>query len=163
MASFDTTKRYLAGSAIAALLFSASLSAQAQTAGSPPSAQTGKSDGQAPKWRHIQETNQSKIYINQNSVGPSDAEPDHPLIVDAVELEDLKVAQIIGGHQVSSVEYLISFDCHQKELKLIDINYYELGMGTGKVVNGGKSADAWHTPQPNTLEDMLWNAACAGK
>ncbi|HZC15854.1 MAG TPA: surface-adhesin E family protein [Caulobacteraceae bacterium] len=159
---FDTSKRYLAGSAIVALLLAASLSAKAQTVGSPP-ARAAKSDGQAPNWMQIQETNQSNIYIDQNSVQPGDAEPDHTIIVDAVGLEDFKIAQVLGGHQVSSVEYLTSFDCHQKELMLLGINYYDLSMGTGRVVNGGKSADAWHTPQPNTLEDLLWNAVCAGK
>jgi hypothetical protein len=140
--------------AIAALILAAA-PAHAQTAAPAPTA--------APNWSRVQDVAQFAVLLDLNSIRPAADEPGHAKLVDGTGLLDFKVAQIVGDHQVSSVTYLLRFDCAQKQLKLLHSNNYEQNMATGRIVNADDATDPWHAPDPQTPELTLLTAACAVK
>jgi hypothetical protein len=158
VARFDSFER--SGAAIAALFLAAAPIAQAQTAApaQPPAVSTAPG---AANWSRIRDGAQFGIYLDLNSVRPTADEAAHARLVDAAGLLDFKVAQVLGDHQVSSVKYVLSFDCGQKQLKLLATTYYERNMAEGRLVNTDQANDAWHAPDPRTPEAPLLTAACS--
>lgn len=160
MTRFGAFKR--SGPAIAALFLAAAPLARAQTP-APAQPPAGAAAPGAPNWSRVRDNAQFGTYLDLNSIRPAPDEAGHTRLVDAAGLLDFKVAQVLGDHQVSSVKYDLSFDCGQKQLKLLTTTYYEQNMAAGRVINADQANDAWHAPNSQTAEAPLLAGVCPAK
>lgn len=108
----------------------------------------------APNWKVVYQDAQTDYYVDAAAGGPKSGE------FTTASLIQYKVAQVVGASQVWSMVSHMKVDCDQREIMTIDNTLYAAKMGTGPIVQSQLSSDNWHTPQPNSLGGLIWNAAC---
>ena len=109
--------------------------------------------GPAPSWKLVYQDAQTAYYVDA-APGPKSGE------FPTASLIQYKVAQVVGASQVWSMVSHMKVDCDQREIMTIDNTLYASKMGTGPIVQSQLSSDNWHTPQPDSLGGLIWNAAC---
>jgi hypothetical protein len=107
----------------------------------------------APAWRLIFETSQTIYYVGAANVGPTGE-------TDIETLQEFKVPQVFGGDQIWSVVSRYELNCGEDRIVTLDNSYYPRRMGAGAAIQALNANDAWHTPEPGSLGELVWNTAC---
>jgi hypothetical protein len=130
--------------------------AQATASAPPDSSGSPAASAAAPSWKPIFENSQTIYYIDAGAVRETGQ-------YDMSALLEYKIPRVIDGAQVWSIISRMKVSCDEKQMATIDNTLYALRMGSGKVILSQNASDLWHPPQPNSLGEMLWNAACVKK
>ena len=107
----------------------------------------------AANWKVIYQDPQTAYYVDAAGA-PAAGE------TTTASLIQYKIAQVVNGAQVWSIVSHMKVDCDQREIMTIDNTLYASKMGTGPVVQSQPASDNWHSPQPDSLGGLIWNAAC---
>ena len=126
---------------LAVLLGGASLAASAAAADT------------APAWKQVFENSQTIYYVSAavaGSTGQTDMET----------LQQFKAPEVFGGDQIWSIVSRYKVDCAEDRIVTLDNAYYPRRMGAGAAVQALSADDEWHTPEPGSLGELVWNTAC---
>jgi len=141
---------------IATLALSAGVSAFAQPA--PPPVAAAPTTGQ-PTWRQVFETPQTVYYLGQAT--PAAGPPAGDLAISSMVA--FKIPQVLNGAQVWSVISNLRLSCARRQMITRDAGLYAQPMGAGQPISQTFGVDAWHTPEPGSLGELVWKSACAPK
>jgi hypothetical protein len=106
-----------------------------------------------PVWKQIYEDSQTIYYVGATSLAQTGE-------ADTASLLEYKIPQVVGSAQVWSVVSRMKLNCGERQIITVDNTSYALQMGTGTAVQSQDANDAWHTPEPGSLGELIWSTAC---
>ncbi len=68
-----------------------------------------------------------------------------------------------SGHEYKSSKELVEYDCEEEHYRVLAASQYADNMGKGKVVSFTNNARQWEPVELDTIEETLWETACAKK
>ena len=79
------------------------------------------------------------------------------------ELWDFKTAQTIGGSTHLSSKIQMEYDCVEERKRILALVDFSGNMGDGHVVGDISTENKWVPVVPESLSQVMWNAACNKK
>lgn len=84
-------------------------------------------------------------------------------IVSMSSLYDFQKPQQLNKSSFLSVKHIREYDCNQNRQRVIYSEFYNLNMGKGELLGKTTKLYSWRDNGPNTVDEHLWQVACAYK
>jgi hypothetical protein len=69
----------------------------------------------------------------------------------------------MDGIQIWSIVSHMKLKCGEARMATMDSTPHVLPMGGGRAVPMQVGQDSWHSPQPGSLGELIWNSVCTKK
>jgi len=109
------------------------------------------------EWKEASSTEEYKAYVDIKSIGKSKD------IITMASLYDFQKSQQLDKEAFYSVKHIREYDCNQTRQRVIYSEFYNLNMGQGKLLGKTTKIYSWRENGPNTVDEHLWQIACAYK
>ena len=109
------------------------------------------------EWMEASFTDEYKAYVDIKSLSKLKD------IVTMTSLYDFKKSQQLDKETFFSVKHIREYDCNQTRQRVIYSEFYNLNMGQGKLLGKTTKIYSWRDNGPNTVDEHLWQIACAYK
>lgn len=84
-------------------------------------------------------------------------------IVSMSSLYDFQKPQELNKSSFLSLKHIREYDCNQNRQRVIYSEFYNLNMGKGDLLGKTSKLYSWRDNGPNTIDEHLWQVACAYK
>lgn len=109
------------------------------------------------EWKEASSSDEYKAYVDIKSLSKSKD------IVTMSSLYDFQKPQQLNKDSFFSVKHIREYDCNQNRQRVIYSEFYNLNMGKGELLGKTTKLYAWRDNGPNTIDEHLWQVACAYK
>ncbi len=109
------------------------------------------------EWMEASSTEEYKAYVDIKSIGKSKD------IITMASLYDFQKSQKLSNETFFSVKHTREYDCNLKRQRVVYSEFFDSNMGKGKLLGKTSKIYDWRDNGPNTVDEHLWQIACAYK